>query len=324
MKAIIVREFGDSSVMRLEEVAAPSSPGPAQLLVRIRAAGVNPVDVYVRKGAYARRPSLPYTPGADAAGTVEAVGSRITSFARGDRVYLVGTSAGTFGAYAELALCELAQVHPLPDAVSFAQGAAVGVPYGTAYRALFQRAQARAGETVLIHGASGGVGTAAIQLARAAGLVVLATAGSDRGLELVTSQGAAHAFNHRTTEYLERIVDLTGGRGVDVILEMLANVNLNRDLGLLARRGRVIVIGNRGTIEIDARQTMAKESDIRGMMLFNTPPEDMVEIHAALGAGLRSGTLKPVVAHEFPLEEAPRAHDMVMSPGARGKVVLKL
>ncbi len=324
MRAIVVREFGDSSVMRLEEVPAPSSPGPGQALVRIRAAGVNPVDVYIRKGAYARRPQLPYTPGADAAGTIEAVGPKVTAFARGERIYLTGTSAGPFGAYAELALCDLAQVHRLPDLVSFSQGAAVGVPYGTAYRALFQRAQARPGETVLIHGASGGVGTAAIQLARAAGMTVLATAGSDRGLDLVTSQGAAHAFNHRTLDYLEQIIELTGGRGVDVILEMLANVNLNRDLGLLARRGRVIVIGNRGTIEIDARQTMAKDAEIRGMMLFNTSPEEMAEIHAALGAGLASGTLRPVVAHEFPLDEAPRAHDTVMSPGARGKVVLKV
>jgi NADPH:quinone reductase len=322
VKAIVVREFGEPSVMHVEDVHPPS-PGPGQVLVHIRAAGVNPVDTYIRKGAYARRPSLPYTPGADAAGIVEAVGRNVAGFAKGDRVYIIGTVAGAYGAYAEMAVCDLPQVHHLSHGVSFQQGAAIGVPYGTAYRALFQRAGARPGETVLIHGASGGVGTAALQLAHAAGMIVFATAGTDRGMSLVAEQGAAYAFNHRTPDYADRILAATGGRGVDVVLEMLANVNLNRDLGLLAKHGRVVVIGSRGTIEIDARQTMTRDADIRGMTLFNTSPEDLAEIHAALGAGLRAGTVKPVVGHEFPLAEAPQAHEAVMSPGAHGKVVLK-
>ncbi len=323
MKALVVREFGDPSVMRVEEVPGPEA-GPGQVVVRIRAVGVNPVDTYIRKGAYARKPSLPYTPGADAAGTVKAVGAGVAAFLPGQRVYIVGTIAGPFGACAELAVCEPAQVHLLPDGVSFEQGAAIGVPYGTAYRALFHRAQARPGESVLVHGGSGGVGTAAIQLANAAGLVVLATAGTDRGLAHLTTQGANHAFNHRAADYLDQIMAATGNRGVDIVLEMLANVNLNRDLGLLARRGRVIVIGNRGTIEIDPRQTMSKDTDIRGMTLFNTSPADMAEIHAALGAGLRTGTLRPVVGREFALADAPAAHEAVMAPGAHGKIVLKV
>lgn len=322
MKAIVVREFGEPSVMRVEDVPAPEA-GPGQVLVRVGAVGVNPVDTYIRKGVYARKPSLPYTPGADAAGTVKAVGDGVTACAPGQRVYITGTVAGPFGACAELALCERAQVHPLPDAVTFEQGAAIGVPYGTAYRALFHRAQARPGETVLVHGGSGGVGTAAIQLASAAGLVVLATAGTERGLAHLTAQGSAFAFNHRAPGYADQILAATGGRGVDVILEMLANVNLNRDLALLARNGRVVVIGNRGTIEIDPRQTMSRDADIRGMTLFNASPADLAEIHAALGAGLRNGTLRPVVGREFPLAEAPAAHEAVMAPGAHGKIVLK-
>jgi NADPH:quinone reductase len=323
VKAIVVREFGEPSVMRVEDVPNPEA-GPGQVLVRIRAVGVNPVDTYIRKGAYARKPSLPYTPGADAAGTVKAVGAGVTAFSPGQRVYIVGTIAGAFGAGAELAVCDPAQVHPLPDGVSYEQGAAIGVPYGTAYRALFHRAQARPGESVLVHGGSGGVGTAAIQLASAAGMVVLATAGTDRGLAHLTAQGAGHAFNHRAIDYLEQIMAATGHRGVDVVLEMLANVNLNRDLGLLARKGRVIVIGSRGTIEIDPRQTMSKDSDVRGMTLFNTSPAEMAEIHAALGAGLRTGTLRPVVGREFALADAPAAHEAVMAPGAHGKIVLKV
>jgi NADPH2:quinone reductase len=294
------------------------------VLVRIRAIGVNPVDTYIRKGVYARKPALPYTPGADAAGTITAVGSGVAEFSPGERVYIIGTIAGASGACAELVVCDPAQVHRLPDSLSFEQGAAVGVPYGTAYRALVQRAQARPGELVLVHGGSGGVGTAAIQLARAAGMVVLATAGTDRGLAHITAQGAAHAFNHRKTDYLDQIMAATGDRGVDVILEMLANVNLDRDLGLLARKGRVIVIGNRGTIEIDPRQAMARDADIRGMILFNASPVEMAGIHAAVGTGLRDGTLRPVIGREFALADAPRAHEAVMSLGAHGKIVLRI
>jgi NADPH:quinone reductase len=321
VKAIVVREFGEPDVLRLEEVPDPA-PRPGQVVVRIEAAGVNPVETYIRRGAYAKKPTLPYTPGADAAGTIAALGPGIASFAVGDRVYITGTVAGSNGAYAQMAACEFSQVHPLPGHVSFAQGAGIGVPYGTAYRALFQRALARPGETVLVHGGSGGVGTAAIQLARAAGLVVFATAGTAAGLDLCTAQGASQVFNHRTPGYAERILAATGGRGLDIVLEMLTNVNLNTDLGLLAVRGRVVAIGNRGTVEIDARQAMARDADIRGMILFNTPPSEMAEIHAGLGAGLRDGTLRPVVAREFALADARLAHEAVLSPGALGKIVL--
>jgi NADPH:quinone reductase len=323
VKAIVVREFGEPSVMRLADVPAPSA-GPDQILVRLRAAGVNPVDTYVRKGAYARRPHLPYTPGADGAGVIASVGSSLSGFAPGQRVYITGTVAGPYGTYAEMAVCEAPQVHHLPDHVSFAQGAALGVPYGTAYRALLQRADARPGETVLVHGGSGGVGTAAIQLARAAGMPVLATAGSRDGMKLLADLGVEHAFNHGDPDYTERILAATDGRGVDVILEMLANVNLGKDLNLLARYGRVVVIGSRGSVEINPRDAMSREADIRGMLLFNTPPDEMAQMHSAIVAGLRSGALKPVVGKELPLEQAPRAHDAVMAPGAHGKIVLKI
>jgi NADPH:quinone reductase len=321
VKAIVVREFGEPDVLRLEDAPDPVA-GPGQVLVRVRAVGVNPVETYIRRGAYARKPALPFTPGADAAGTVEAVGPDAAAFAAGDRVYMTGTTAGPYGAYAQMAACHVTQVYPLPDAVSFEQGAAIGVPYGTAYRAIFQRAQARPGETALVHGGSGGVGTAAIQLARAAGMVVYATAGTDAGLELATAQGASHVFNHRTPGYAAQILAATGGRGLDVILEMLANVNLNTDLGLLATRGRVVVIGNRGTVEIDARQAMARDADIRGMILFNTSAAEMAEIHAAIGAGLRDATLRPIVGRQFALADARLAHEAVLSPGAHGKIVL--
>src|SRR5574341_513655 len=221
------------------------------------------------------------------------------------------------GAYAELALCDQSQVRPLPENASFAQGAAIGVPYGTAYRALFQRAHALPGETVLIHGASGGVGIASVQLARAHGVTVIGTAGTDRGRQLVTAQGAHHVLDHGAPGYLERVLALTGGRGVDLILEMLSTVNLGKDLTVLAKYGRVVVIGSRGTIEINPRDTMAREASILGMMLWNASPQEMDSIHAGLFAGLANGTLRPVSGQELPLKDAPRAHEATLPTSFR-------
>src|SRR5215510_6788617 len=155
MKAIRVHEFGGLEVLHLEEVPTPQ-PGSGLVLVRMHATGVNPVETYIRAGTYARLPALPYTPGNDAAGVVEEVGADASEFKTGDRVYTSGSVTGT---YAEFALCKKEQVHPLPANVSFAQGAAIGTPYATAYRGLLQRATVKPGETVLVHGASGGVGT---------------------------------------------------------------------------------------------------------------------------------------------------------------------
>jgi len=318
MKAVRVHEFGGPEVLRLEEVEAPR-PAAGQVSVRVRAAGVNPVDTYIRSGAHAVRPRLPWTPGLDAAGVVEEVGEGVTRFRAGDRVYTAGTVTG---AYAELVVCQESQAHPLPGPVSFAQGAGVNTPYATAYRALFQRARALPGETVFVHGASGGVGTAAVQLARAAGLRVVGTAGTDEGRRLVAGQGAHHVLDHGAEGYLEELTRLTGGRGPDVILEMLANVNLNRDLGVVGRGGRVVVIGSRGAVEINPRLAMTRDADVLGMSLFNATESEAASIHAALVAGLESGTLRPVVGSELPLAEAARAHAQVLAPGARGKIVL--
>lgn len=323
MRAIVVKEFGGPEVMRVEEVPA-LSPTRSQVLVHIRAAGVNPVDAYIRTGTYPQKPSLPYTPGFDAAGEVEAVGSDITQFRKGDRVYIANdnTGAARLGAYAELALCAPTELHRLPAGVSFGQGAAIGVPYATAYRALLMRANAKPAETVLVHGASGGVGIAAVEFARAHGMTVIGTAGSDAGMQAAREHGADVVVSHKDANYTDAIMKSTGGRGVDVILEMAAHINLDRDLTLLAKFGRVVVIGSRGRVEIDPRGTMGRDAAILGMTLFNATPAELAAIHAAIVAGLANGTLKPVVGKEFPLAEAARAHEAVMQPGALGKIVL--
>jgi len=326
MKAILVREHGGPEVLQLEDLPDPT-PNADQVVVRLRAVGVNPVDVYIRTGAYARKPALPFIPGSDAGGEIESVGANVKKYKPGDRVFIHGTAAahthGHYGgAYAQKAVCNLDHIYRLPPQISFAQGAAMGVPYATAYRALFHRAHARPGETVLIHGATGGVGLAATQIAHAEGLTVLGTGSTDAGLQSVRASGADAVFNHAEVGYLDEIMKTTEGRGVDVVLEMAAHLNLDKDLALLANRGRIVVIGNRGRVEIDARQAMGKDASILGMTLFNINDADMASINAYMMAGLANGTLKPVVGKEFPLADAAKAQDAVMAPGAHGKIVL--
>jgi NADPH:quinone reductase len=322
MKAIRVHQFGDPSVMKLEDVTAQSA-GAAQVLVDVKAAGVNPVDTYIRSGQYAALPPLPYTPGADGAGVVAAAGSDVQGLKAGDRVYFSGTAGGrAYGSYAQQVLCTIDQVHRLPSRVSFAEGAGVGIPYVTAWRALFDKGRAVPGETVLIHGASGAVGVAAAQIASAAGLRVFGTAGTDRGRALAHEQGADEVFDHTAPGYEKDVLAKTGGRGVDLIIEMLANVNLVKDLDLIAKRGRIAIVGNRGALELNPRAIMGKDATIVGFTNWNALPAELATAHAAIVAGMERSGYKPQIGKEMPLADAPRAHEDVLKPGAYGKIVL--
>jgi NADPH2:quinone reductase len=307
--------------MKVEDLPE-TQPAAGEVLIDVKAAGVNPVDTYIRSGQYALLPPLPYTPGSDAAGVVAAV-SDVPHFKAGDRVYLSGTVAGrAFGSYAQRVLCTVDQVHRLPDHVSFAEGAGVGVPYVTAWRALFDKGRARPGETVLIHGASGAVGVAAAQMASAAGLRVFGTAGTERGRQLAREQGAGEVFDHTAPVYEKDVVARTGGRGVDLVIEMLANVNLVRDLDLITKRGRVVIVGNRGALELNPRAIMGKDATIVGFTNWNALPEELAMAHAAIVAGMERSGFKPQVGKEMPLSDAARAHEAVLAPGAYGKIVL--
>ena len=314
MQAIRVHHFGEPDVLQLEELP-DLVPAPGQVLIETRAIGVNPVETYFRSGTYGPM-SFPYTPGTDCAGVVRASGADVRDFAPGDRVYTFKTLTG---AYASLALADPATVRTLPDKISFEQGASLGVPAATAYRAVFIRGRAQPGETILVHGGTGGVGTIAIQLARAAGLTVIASAGDQQGKHLVLAQGAHFAVDHAAPA---QVMPLTNNRGVDLIIEPLANKNLQTDLEMLAPAGRVVVVGSRGKIEINPRDTMKREADIRGLTLFAATPAELRSIHAALLAGLENGSLRPVVGKKIPLAEAPRAHREIMNDKARGKLVL--
>jgi len=265
------------------------------------------------------KPELPYTPGFDAAGIVQAVGGGVKRFTEGDRVYTASTLTG---GYAEKALINESNLHPLPWNLSFSEGASLGIPYATAYRALWQKACARPGETLLIHGASGGVGIAAVQIARGSGMKVIGTAGTEKGLKLVKEQGADYVFNHKDDGYFEKIRAACGG-GPDIILEMLANVNLQKDLEILAKGGRVIVIGCRGEIQINPRLMMSNDISVIGMTLFNASKEDLDMVHAGLQGGGKAGFLKPVIGTEMPLAGAVKAHHQVMEDSAHGKIILK-
>jgi NADPH2:quinone reductase len=318
MKAIRVHKFGGPEVMQIEEVPTPK-PAPGQILVKILAAGVNPADTYARTGNYAILPPLPYTPGTDGAGVVESIGDGVSKVKTGDRVYLAKNLTGS---YAEYALALESQVYRLPDKISFAQGAGIFIPYGTAYHAIVHEAKTRASESVLVHGASGGVGIAAMQFLRAMGCTIFGTAGTAKGLSLIEREGAHLSFDHSKPDYKEQILKATAGKGVDVILEMLANVNLGADLKLLAPYGRVIVIGSRGDVTITPRDLMARRAFVRAFTLWAVTDVESADLHAAIYAGLENGTLRPVVGSELPLKDATQSHINVMKPGAHGKIVL--
>jgi NADPH2:quinone reductase len=322
MKAVVVTEFGGPEALVVSTVPVPSvDVKSTDYLIRVHAAGVNPVETYIRAGQYAKLPALPWTPGNDGAGVVVRAPEN-GEFAVGARVWLSGSKSGS---YAEFCTCTAAQVHALPDHLSFEQGAAVGIAYRTAYRALHIRSRAQAGQTILVHGGSGGVGLAAIQLAKLHGCRVIATAGTQEGLELVTAHGA-FAVNHKTEGYMEEILKLTSGQGVNIVLEMLANVNLGADLTILARGGVVCVIGNRGPAQIDARQLMLKESSIVGCLGAGTP-EESAQCFAGVTGALHHGQIQPVVnTPAFALEDASLAHIEVIEHkrggGSAGKIVI--
>jgi NADPH:quinone reductase len=322
MKAIRAHSFGGPEVLQLETIDDPV-PGAGEVVIELRAAGVNPADTYMRSGTYAILPKLPYIPGGDGGGVISAIGSGVTEHKVGDRV-IVGTalSFDLTGCYAEKVKRKASEVLSLPEGVTFAQAAAFGVSYPTAHYALFERGGAKPGETVFINGASGSVGTSAIQLAKRAGLTVIGSAGTSKGLDLVRAEGADHAVDHTDKGYMNEVRRFAGGKGPDLILEMLANVNLAADMDVAAKFGRIIVIGNRGEITINPRVAMSKDLDIRGLVLWNATAAQVKSMMLDILAGVAEGSLRPVVGREMRLSEAAAAHIAVLEHGVGGKLVL--
>ncbi|GAB6025151.1 hypothetical protein CHUAL_010574 [Chamberlinius hualienensis] len=326
MRAVRVNSFGGPEVLKVDSIPIPTIQDN-QVLIKIAATGINPVDTYIRSGIHAVKPNLPFTPGADGAGVVEAVGKTVTNLKVGQRVYTTGANGfNSSGTYAEYTAASADRVFPLSDKLSFEQGAALGVPYYTAYRALFINSKIQPGETVLIHGASGGVGIAAVQLASAFGAKVFATVGTKDGADIVKSAGAHSVFNHRETDYVDKLVKASEGRGFNVIIEMLANVNLVTDLSQLAAfKGRVIVVGSRGSVpEFFPRLLMGKELSLLGCGLLATTDCEWKLMTAGISGGIEAGYIKPVIDKQYSIDDVTKAHvDVINSTGAKGKLILK-
>lgn len=245
----------------------------------------------------------------------------MTKVAPGDRVWF---SSPVTGAAAEYSVVESTSVFPLPENISFAEGSTLGIAYLTAYRALFVKARAQAGESVFIHGASGGVGLAAVQIGKAHGLQVYGSAGTEEGMELIKNQGADFVINHNQNDYIDKLLDKKE-EGFNVILEMLANINLNHDLVLISKFGRICIIGNRGEIQIDPRRLMQKESSVIGVMLAHTNAHEMDHMGSSINVMLQNKQIKPIIDLELPLEKLDEAHIQVIEKRAsKGKIVINL
>ena len=325
MKAVRVQRFGGPEVLQVDCQVPVPQVLEEQVMVRVIFAGINPVETYIREGQYSRLPDLPYCPGTDAAGYVHQVGRNVSNLKQGDRVFVSGNSSGSnnSGSYAQYVVTDATYVFPLHPRLSFAQGASLGVPFFTAYKALILRAETKPGETVLIHGASGAVGTAAVQIARALGAIVVGTAGTKDGMDVVTRCGAHHVFNHNHKSYEKKMVDHIGC--FDVIIEHLANINLGHDVQMLKERARVIVVGCRGGVSINPRHLMMGEASIRGVALAATTQAEWEEMGAAIVAGIESGWVNPVINKEYGMDEVQQVHyDIIHSKGAKGKLVLKV
>jgi NADPH:quinone reductase len=314
MKAIRVHQIGDASVLQYEEVAIPE-PDKNEVLIRVKAAGINPVDAMYRDG---RIPTvLPFTPGSDCAGVVEAVGSDVHHLKVGDRVF-----AGSViqRSYAEFMICISSFVYRLPEKMSFIQGSALYIPYFTAYRALVRHGKLQKGDTVVIHGATGGVGIAAVQIAKTLGAITIATGGTDYGRELLKSIGTTHIIDHHNPDHYDKIMKLTHMKGADVLLE-IASGFFRADMDIMAPFGRIVSIVG-GTFELPVHELMHKDISITGMDVFNTPDDEKKEIAAWLTGQLEKGAFSPIIRKEFRLSEAARAHEFLALPGAAGKLIL--
>lgn len=322
MKAVQIHTYGGPEVLETVEIDEPI-PNQNEVKIKLYATGLNPSESYTITGEYAyNKPDLPYTPGYDGAGTIEEVGLDVSKFKIGDRVYLTAFSAErNTGTYAEKIVVDANNVFALPDNIPFIEGAGLGIPAYTAYKALFLKARVRAGETVLIHGASGAVGSLIVQMAKAIGAIVIGTSSTEEGRQLISDLGADYALNHISEENKEDLSKLTNEKGPDVIVEMLANANLETDSEVVAKYGRIVVVGSRGTIDFTPRNLMTNEASITGMTFTYPTSDEMQEMEHGINAFLKTGVLKPVIGKTFTLDEPQKAHKALMESSGDGRTV---
>jgi len=322
MRAAVVKVFGPSENIHFEgKYPLPKLDSEGKVLIRVKAAGVNPVDTYIRSGKHVALPSLPYIPGREGAGIVEKICGNSVRIKEGDRVWFTMPLTGSC---AEFAIAPTDFIFPLPPNISFEQGATLGIAYITAYRALFTKARAQPGESIFIHGVSGGVGLAVVQLAKAHGLTIYGSAGTEHGSELAKSNGVQAVYNHREGNYVEKIMKDHPG-GFNIIVEMLANENLASDLTLVAKQGRIVIVGSRGSIEFEPRAIMQKEASVIGVTQTSSSIKEYQEMGEHLNKLLVQGLVCPLVEKTYSLDKVGEAHDdVIKNKGARGKLVIDL
>ena len=322
MKAVLCKQFGPPESLVVEDLPSPV-PGAGEVVVSMRAASLNFPDVLIIQNKYQFKPELPFSPGSELAGVVKSVGPGVTAFKPGDKVI----AYATYGAFAEEVKLEAGRLMPLPDGMDFASGAAFLLTYGTSDHALRDRAQLKAGETLLVLGASGGVGLAAIEIGKALGARVIACASTADKLEVCRQHGADELINYATEDLRERIKAITGGKGVDVVYDAVGGPYTEPALRSTAWRGRVLVVGfAAGEIpKIPLNLTLLKGCSIVGVFwgdFTRREPKAFLQSLAQLGAWFREGKLKPHVSQTFPLEKAVDALQLMAGRKVKGKVVL--
>lgn len=322
MKAVRIHEYGGPEVLVYEEVPAPE-PGPVQILVRVEAATVNPVDVAVREDRFPTPKAPPKTLGSDGAGVVEQVGHDVSSVKSGDEVFFSGLGIGSEGSYAEYALIAEAQAVPIPAGLTFVDAAALGMAFPAAYYGLVTRGAVQTGETVLVQGAAGGVGSASVQLAVAFGARVIGTVNGAAEADLVRSLGAEATIDYRTEDVVARALELTDGKGPDLVHELVVSVNLPADVRLLATGGRIVCTGQGPSPEatVPIGDALAKDATLLFMNLNNAKRAGVAAIAREIAQMAADGRIKPVIGEELPLAEARHAHELLAGDHL-GKIVL--
>jgi NADPH:quinone reductase len=322
MRAILCTEYGSHDKLIVSD-APDAIPGPGQVLIDVHAASLNFPDLLVIRGEYQFRPEPPFVPGAEAAGVIAALGDGVTAFSVGQRV----TSFGVAGAFAEQRVADVGMVIPIPDEITFETAAATTMAYGTAYHGLVQRGQLRSGETLLVLGAAGGVGSAAVEVGKLLGATVVAAASSDEKLEFCSSIGADHTINYATEDLRSGVKEITVGDGVDVIYDPVGGDLAEPAFRSIAWGGRYLVIGfTAGDIPaIPLNLPLLKVASIVGVFFGSfsgKQPQIAAENFAEISRLIIAGELNPPITETFPLERAIDAFELMASRRAMGKVVL--
>jgi NADPH:quinone reductase len=324
MKAWRVNEWCEPEQMKLEEVPLPE-PGPGEVRIKNRAAALNFFDVLMIAGKYQTKPPFPFTPGSEVAGYVDATGPDVTGFSAGDRVQAMASTGG----YAEYSLASAARTFRIPEQMSFQEAAAMIVIYQTSYFALAHRATLREGEWLLVHAAAGGVGLSAMQIGKALGARVIATAGSDEKLDFCIEQGAEHALNYNDGSWVDQVKKITEGRGADCIYDPVGGQIFDLSTKCIATEGRLLVIGfASGQIPtIAANRILLKNMSVIGVYwggYLERHPEFMAEAQAELFSMYEAGKIKPIVSQSYALEDAPAAMRALAGRKTYAKVVLTM